>query len=124
MIVALVEDLMLRSRVSTAARAAGAEVRFASGADQVMALAAEAPPLIIIDLNTRRTDAVALVLRLKADRALAGLRVLGFVAHVDAAVIAAARQAGIDEVLARGAFVDRLPDILSALPPPPALAPL
>jgi hypothetical protein len=38
---------------------------------------------------------------------------LGFVSHVDSDVIAAARAAGIDEVLARSAFAARLAEILT-----------
>ena len=38
----------------------------------------------------------------------------GFVSHVDTATIAAAREAGIDQVLARGQFVQILPELLKA----------
>jgi hypothetical protein len=39
---------------------------------------------------------------------------LGFVSHVQTDTIAAAKAAGIDDVLARSAFADRLSDILRA----------
>ena len=51
---------------------------------------------------------------IKQDPALAATRTLGFVSHVQSDVIAAARQAGCDEVLARSAFTEKLPAILSA----------
>jgi hypothetical protein len=38
---------------------------------------------------------------------------VGFVSHVDSEVIAAARSAGVGEVMARSAFTARLGDILS-----------
>jgi hypothetical protein len=42
-----------------------------------------------------------------------GRRVVGFVSHVDAERIAAAREAGIGEVLARSRFVEILPALLA-----------
>jgi CheY-like chemotaxis protein len=111
MLAAVVEDLMLRSRVASAAKAVSVEVRFVSSESQIAALD-PAPRLVIVDLNGRRIDGVALVGRLKADPRLAGIRILGFVAHVDGDTVSAARAAGIDEVMARGAFVDRLPELL------------
>lgn len=113
MILAVIDDLMFRSRVSSAAKASGADVRFASGDVEVQSRLSEAPSLIIIDLNGRRSDPVALVRRLKSDSALPGVRVIGFVSHVDAATIESAREAGIDVVLPRGTFVTHLPEILA-----------
>ena len=125
MIVAVIDDLMMRSRVSTAATGTSIVVRFASGEDHVVALASSSPSpsLLIVDLNGRRTDAAALIARLKATPACSAVRVLGFVSHVDVATIAAARAAGIDDVVARGAFVDHLPDVLAGGYPLPHMAP-
>jgi hypothetical protein len=50
---------------------------------------------------------------MKADPELKTIRTLGFVSHVDSGTIAAARAAGIDEVLARSAFADKLGEILA-----------
>ena len=49
---------------------------------------------------------------MSADEALAAIPTVGFVSHVDAAAIDAARRAGVGEVLARSTFTERLPDIL------------
>ena len=113
MVLAVIDDLMFRSRVSSAAKASGADVRFVSGDAEVLSRLPESLSLIIIDLNGRRHDPVALVRRLKSDPALQGVRVIGFVSHVDAATIESAREAGIDVVLPRGAFVTHLPQILA-----------
>ena len=51
---------------------------------------------------------------LKRDPELSAIRTLGYVSHVDTATIEAARAAGIDQVLARSAFVDQLGDILTS----------
>ena len=113
MLLAVIDDLMLQSRVSAAAKASGVAVRFAGSEEAAFAGAAEGPALILVDLNGRRTNPVPFVARLKADAALSRIRVVGFVSHVDDATIAAARAAGIDEVLARGAFISQLPAILA-----------
>jgi len=42
---------------------------------------------------------------------------VGFSQHTDTVAIAAARSAGVGQVMARGAFFDRLPELLrTALP--------
>jgi hypothetical protein len=51
---------------------------------------------------------------MKQDPALASLPTVGFVSHVRADVINAARQAGVDEVMARSAFTERLAEILKS----------
>lgn len=113
MIVAAVDDLMLRSRISTAAKHSGVEIRFVSQSEQVIAAAEAGAALIIFDLNSARIDAVATVRVLKSRSGLSDIPTLGFVSHVDTAAIDAARGAGVDEVLARGAFVSQLGSILS-----------
>ena len=60
----------------------------------------------------RRIEAVDR--EMKADPELKDVRTLGYVSHVDTATIAAARAAGIDEVLARSAFSARLAEILTS----------
>jgi PleD family two-component response regulator len=70
--------------------------------------------LVILDLNCAKLNPLGIVRELKADPETRGIRTLGFVSHVQVDRIAAAREAGIDEVLARSAFVDRLGDILQA----------
>ena len=119
MVLAVIDDLMLQSRVSAAAKASGAQIRFAGSEEAAFARAAEGPELILVDLNGRRTNPIPLVVRLKADAVLSQIRVVGFVSHVDAETIAAARAAGIDEVLARGAFINQLPAILAQAPSRP-----
>ena len=74
---------------------------------------AKNPGLIIFDLNATTRDPIGTIAALKADDSLRGITTLGFVSHVDSDVIAAARAAGIDEVLARSAFSARLAEILT-----------
>ena len=115
MVIAGVNDLLFASKIRSAAAAAKAEVRFASTGEALLeAVRTLSPGLVLLDLNDRRIDPVGLLARLRSDPALSSLKVIGFVSHVQGELIAAARQAGIDEVLARSAFVARLPELLSA----------
>jgi hypothetical protein len=49
----------------------------------------------------------------KSDAALRGVRTVGFLSHVQADLALAAREAGCDRVMARSAFVENLPRVLS-----------
>jgi hypothetical protein len=60
-----------------------------------------------------KLNPLAALMAMKADPDLAGIRTLGYVSHVDNDTIAAARTAGVDQILARSAFVERIGDILT-----------
>ena len=66
--------------------------------------------------STRRraTWNTSSIAALKADAGTSALRAIGFASHVHTELIAAARNAGADEVLPRSAFAGRLADILQA----------
>src|SRR4051794_41627868 len=105
-IVALVPDLMDRSKVA----AAGADrVRFVPAAAGLAAAVAEADPaLVVVDLGRPGVlDAVAAVRTARPDQ-----RVIGFGSHVDRDLLDAAAATGC-EVLARSAFFARLEDLLA-----------
>jgi PleD family two-component response regulator len=113
-ILAILDDLMFTSKIKLAATQMGAQVTFARSADAALAEMRKSPPtLVIFDLNNPRTDPIGTVAAMKADAALAAVPTVGFVSHVDAVTIDAARHAGVDDVLARSAFVQRLPEILA-----------
>ena len=114
MIVCAVDDLMFSIKISTAAKALKAEIYFERSADKLLDTVREKrPSLVIFDLNSARMRPLEAIAQLKGDPALAAVRTLGYVSHVDAATIEAARSAGIDQVLARSAFVNQLADILT-----------
>ena len=113
-ILAILDDLMFTSKIKLAASQIGVPVGFARSADSALAEMRKNPPaLVILDLNNPRTDPLGTVAAMKADAKLAGIPTLGFVSHVDTVTIDAARQAGVGDVLARSAFVQRLPEILT-----------
>ena len=115
MVLAMVDDLMFASKIKTAARQLGVSVTFArSSADALAAMKANVPALVVLDLNNPRTDPLGTVAEMKRDPATASIRTIGYASHVQTDVIEAARQAGVDEVMARSAFTAKLPEILSA----------
>jgi CheY-like chemotaxis protein len=113
MVVVGVDDLMFSSRISTAAKALGVAIKFARSPEAIVeAVKATSARLVILDLNSLRVQPLAAVAALKAEPSLAGVRTVGFVSHVQTDLIGQAREAGVDQVLARSAFVAQLPELL------------
>ena len=115
MIICAIDDLIFSIKIQTAARHLGVELYFErSAAGIVPRVREKRPSLVILDLNSQKLAPLEAVAALKADPELRDIRTLGYVSHVDEATIAAARDAGIDQVMARSAFTTRLADILTA----------
>ena len=105
MIVAFVDDLLFRSKIQAAASHTGAAVSFVRDtADPAVASAT----LAIVNLDA--PGAIDILSSLGGSRP--GLRIVGFVSHVNADRIRQARAAGAVDVMARSAFVTALPDLL------------
>jgi CheY-like chemotaxis protein len=114
MILCVVDDLMFSVKISSAAKAVKAPVTFERLPHAVLdRVRAERPSLVIFDLNSSRLAPIDTIAAIKNDPELRGTRTLGYVSHVQADVIAAARAAGCDEVLARSAFSEKLAAILT-----------
>jgi len=113
MIVCVLDDLLFSVKIRTAAKALGADVYFERSAAVLAAVRLKQPRLVIFDLNATRLAPMEAIAALKADPLLRATPTLGFVSHVDTATIEAARAAGVDRVLARSAFAERLGDILT-----------
>ena len=114
MILCVVDDLIFSIKISTAAKALGADVFFERSAEQVVPRIREKiPTLVILDLNSAQLRPLEVIAELKADATLRSIPTLGYVSHVQTDVINAARSAGIDEVLARSAFSEQLGQILT-----------
>jgi DNA-binding NarL/FixJ family response regulator len=113
-ILAAVDDMLFSSKIRATARQVGVDVIFARSPDEILQQARAMPALAIFDLNSTRTDPVGTITALKADPQLAPIRTIGFVSHVQTALIDAARRAGADEVMARSAFAANLGEILGS----------
>ena len=72
------------------------------------------PDVLLIDLGNPKLDAVAEIAALKANPETRGTVVIGYLGHELEELIQAARAAGCDQVMAKGEFARKLPDLLSA----------
>jgi DNA-binding NarL/FixJ family response regulator len=115
MILCVMDDLIFSIKIQTAAKALrGVELFFERSPEMILPRIREKrPSLVIFDLNSRTMEPMTAIARIKADAELKDVRTLGFVSHVDADTVAAARAAGIDQVLARSAFASQLGQILT-----------
>ena len=116
-VIVLVRDMMLSSRITATARAAGVPVTLLRDPAQLAAAAAAATTdstRLILDLN--QPGAIDAAVAWKAPHQVR--EAIGFVSHVDADTIARARAAGIDRVLPRSRFVEMLPELLTGDPRP------
>jgi CheY-like chemotaxis protein len=115
MIVCAIDDLLFSIKISTAAKQLGVSVYFERLRDRVLPTIREKQPaLVIFDLNSSRLDPMTMIAAMKTDPQLRNVKTLGYVSHLDSDAIAAARRAGIDEVMARSAFSAQLGTILES----------
>jgi CheY-like chemotaxis protein len=113
-VLAAVEDLLFRSKISETAERVGVEAAFPRNPEKLLdALRASPPDLLVLDLNSARFKPLELLRAVKSDGALQGVRTVGFLSHVQGDLALAAREAGCDRVMARSAFVENLPRVLS-----------
>ena len=113
-VVAAVEDLLFRSKISQTAEQLGVEASFPRSPKKLVEQAAKSPPdLLVLDLNSARFEPLQLLKQLKSDEASRGVPVVGFLSHVNKDLAVAARESGCDRVVARSAFTKDLPEILA-----------
>ncbi|MEW6582101.1 MAG: hypothetical protein AB1416_05000 [Actinomycetota bacterium] len=115
-VVAVVTDLLLRQKMVEGLAAAGYAARIASGPTRLRdALDAEPPTAILLDLEARSFDAVALIRDLRADPATHAVPILGFFGHTNLAVRDDALAAGCTRVATRGEMAMRLDRLMDRL---------
>jgi hypothetical protein len=103
-VLVLVRDLMFSSKISATAQAVGVPVKMLREPEK---LAAEQADRLIVDLN--QPGALEAVARWKQET---GGHAIGFVSHVDRETIDRAKSLGIDEILPRSQFVQRIGELL------------
>jgi CheY-like chemotaxis protein len=105
----LSDDLLDTSRIVGIGRAQGVTVKWARHLGDLATLAQqEAPSLVLVDLANSSLSVGDLVQMLRQVGPTMP-RIVAFGAHVDAAGLRGARQAGCDVVLPRSAFFEELP---------------
>ena len=113
-VLAAVEDLLFRSKISETAQAVGVEAAFPRSPKKLLdELRASPPDLLVLDLNSSRFEPLELLRIVESDDALREVSTVGFLSHVQGDLALAAREAGCDRVMARSAFVENLPRIVS-----------
>ena len=110
MILAIVDDLFFRAKLEAAAAQFGAPLTIAADASSMPRNGA-IWSRVLIDLNLSRGDALAIIRELRA--AHPGIPLVGYCAHVQQDLQQQALEAGCTTVLARSAFVQQLPELLS-----------
>ena len=114
-VIAAVEDLLFRSKISETAAQLGVEAAFPRNPRKLLDILRESPPdLLILDLNSSRFEPLALLEAVKSEEAMRGVTTVGFLSHVQKDLAVAAREAGCDRIAARSAFTKNLPEILLA----------
>ena len=111
-LVAVLNDLMFRVKIDEAAKRAGFETIFVESQEQVLSHAKQKPAVIILDLNHSAAEPLATIAKLKNDAGTSGIKLLGYVSHVQTDLKRAAQDKGCDLVIARSALSQNLPSIL------------
>jgi AmiR/NasT family two-component response regulator len=107
-VVVSVRDLVFRSKILAAAERLGADVRLAPrGTPLADAARQHGPGTLVVDLAEP-----GVLEQVPAAKGAGATRVVGFLGHLQADLMEASRAAGVDEVLTRGQFVQRLDGIL------------
>jgi CheY-like chemotaxis protein len=114
LVLAAVEDLLFRSKISETAEALGFEARFPRTRERLLETLRESPPdLLVLDLNSMRFEPLDLLRTLRSGEVAQQIPTVGFLSHVQGDLAVAAKEAGCDRVVARSAFARDLPRILA-----------
>lgn len=111
-VLVMVEDLIFLSKIQQTAKLVNTAIEVVLPANLIERLSQDPPSAVICDLNYRAGMAIEAIRELKRNPDLRGIPVIGFLSHVQSDLIASAREAGCDTVLARSAFSQQLPQIL------------
>ena len=109
MILAIVDDLLFRSKVETVAAQLGTPITIAADAGPALR-PGSGWSRVLIDLNLSCGDALAMIRTLRA--AHPEVPVVGYASHVQHELQQQALEAGCTKVLPRSAFIQQLPELL------------
>jgi DNA-binding NarL/FixJ family response regulator len=107
-VIVAVRDLLFRSKIHAAAERLGVEVRLAPRGTPLAQAARElGPGTVLADLAEP-----GIIAEVPGAKQAGATRVVGFLGHLRQDLMEEAARAGVDEVLTRGQFVQRLDDLL------------
>jgi hypothetical protein len=114
LLLAIVDDLFVRSRIDAAAGVAGVEVRYVGSFDELRGAAVQRTiRAVLVGLAATRRPWPEIVRQTRADDATHGLYLLAFGPHMNLELRARALDAGVDRVVANSAFTRLLPTLLT-----------
>jgi DNA-binding NarL/FixJ family response regulator len=108
----VVADMLFASKVRGVANALGVPIRGATPGGLIDVLRDSGATLVIVDLELPGGKGIDAIRSLRAQADLAGVTVIAFSSHRNAAALREGRAAGATRVLARSAFVEALPGLL------------
>jgi CheY-like chemotaxis protein len=112
-IIAVVDDLFFAAKIRGTAEQVGVPIIFSRTIEAVVEkTTANAPALIICDLNSQRIDPFELAANLKQNQQTASIPLLGFFSHVQVELQRKAIASGFDRVVPRSVFASSLVEIL------------
>ena len=105
-VVALPADLIFAAKL----RAANVSIILAKDVKDLLTKIQEhAPRLVVLDLDKRGLDVASAIAQIKA---AGNAEILAYASHVREDLIGSARAAGADRVMARGAFVRQMAELV------------
>ena len=111
-ILAVVDDLLLGSKVSGTLSQSGHTVRMMANPTQALAHAREKKPsLVIVDLGIQHGDPFEMIRSIKSEL---GLPVIAYTNHTDVTGLEKAATAGADKVAARSEFFANMTTIVGS----------
>jgi len=111
-VLAAVSDLIFASKIAAAAKQAGCPLEFFREPVKLKAAISSEPCVVIVDLNEKCLDPVALIVSLKAAPETCHAQVISYLSHVQIELKREAEKAGADLVLPRSTFSQNLYDLL------------
>jgi CheY-like chemotaxis protein len=113
-VLVVVDDLFFLTKIQTTLTHLGLTSRVLTqrAAIQAYVKAAVTPVLVVVDLTLRTDDAVAVISAIRTTDSGVLIAILAFGAHVAIETRQQALQAGADQVVAKSAFSNHLPDLI------------
>jgi PleD family two-component response regulator len=114
LLLAIVDDLFVRSRIDAAADVASVEVRYVGSFEEIRAAVQERPArAALVGMAATRRRWPELIRQIRTEPATRDLYVLAFGPHKNLALRSEALDAGADRVVANSAFTRLLPTLLT-----------
>jgi CheY-like chemotaxis protein len=112
-VLAVMSDLLFRSKIDEAARRNGLQLRAAKSIEQLdRHLGNGEPAVVFVDLEADSPEPTAAIDRIRQLAGGSAIRIIGFAGHTNIAAIEAGRAAGASIVLARSGLSSQLPTLL------------